>query len=442
MNDTEEGRNLQPNGKTDKGDTEEDENASNKLKNLSLTESPSTPVSRSQVLARSAVAFNERFPVTEDQVGPQSFVKLKLLGKGDVGKVYLVLLKGTQKLYAMKVLTKEKMIARNKVKRVLTEREILATANHPFIVTMYASFQTANRLYFIMEYCEGGEFFRVLQRQPKKRLKEEAAKFYAAEVVLALEYLHHMGFIYRDLKPENILMRGDGHIALTDFDLSKQAHPVSPRVVEQSSSLLEKIKNSFGNKRQKKHKLDIVDSEPVLPYATNSFVGTEEYIAPEVIRGVGHSSAVDWWTLGILIHEMIYGTTPFKGSYSDETFSKIISGNIKLREDLPISSECKDIMKKLLKRDPSKRLGHENGASDVKKHPWFHDINFALIRNEKPPIIPKVRDPLDLTQYGPLRDEDKGDDVAALEDFDPADPKNPFRNFNSIRNEEDLSHQY
>jgi protein-serine/threonine kinase len=214
MNDTEEGRNLQPNGKTDKGDTEEDENASNKLKNLSLTESPSTPVSRSQVLARSAVAFNERFPVTEDQVrvnlcvirrlkfsevGPQSFVKLKLLGKGDVGKVYLVLLKGTQKLYAMKVLTKEEMIARNKVgwflgfsksllsecvfkvKRVLTEREILATANHPFIVTMYASFQTANRLYFIMEYCEGGEFFRVLQRQPKKRLKEEAAKFYAAE---------------------------------------------------------------------------------------------------------------------------------------------------------------------------------------------------------------------------------------------------------------------
>jgi len=156
--------------------------------------------------------------------------------------VFLVLLKGHNKLYAMKVLTKEEMIQRNKVKRVMTEREILATVNHPFIVTMYASFQTMDRLCFVMEYCAGGEFFRVLQKQPKKRLKEDACRFYAAEVTLALEYLHHEGFIYRDLKPENILMRESGHIALTDFDLSKQAQPVAPRVIQQQVKLMDRLK--------------------------------------------------------------------------------------------------------------------------------------------------------------------------------------------------------
>lgn len=178
------------------------------------------------------------------------------------------------------------------VKRVMTEREILATVNHPFIVTMYASFQTVRRLCFVMEYCAGGEFFRVLQKQPKKRLSEDAARFYAAEgthrpsssrldldslhldretwshtrsstvfcglalwlprfrflynaVTLALEYLHHMGFIYRDLKPENILMRSNGHIALTDFDLSKQAHPVSPRVIATQLNFLNRVKGTI-----------------------------------------------------------------------------------------------------------------------------------------------------------------------------------------------------
>lgn len=340
------------------------------------------------------------------------------MGKGAVGKTYLVALKGTDKLYAMKVLTKEEMIVKNKVKRVLTEREILATVNHPFIVTMYASFQTEKRLYFITEYCAGGEFFAVLQRQPKKRLKENAAKFYAAEVLLALEYLHHMGFIYRDLKPENILMRGDGHLALTDFDLSKQAQAVSPRVVSHQMSLLEKIRNNFQGKTvDPSQKLDIVDSEPVLSYATNSFVGTEEYVAPEVVRGVGHSSSVDWWTLGILIYEMIFGSTPFKGSFSDETFSNIIANGVKFPEDVVVSTECKSLIKKLLKRDPERRLGHANGASDIKRHPWFSNINFALIRNERPPIIPSIPDPRDLSLYAQLDVEDDDDDVDTLSDW-------------------------
>lgn len=334
------------------------------------------------VLAMASVPYSDVFPVKEHQAGPQHFHRLKLLGRGGIGQVYLVRLKDTNKLYAMKVLTKEEMIQRNKVKRVMTEREILATANHPFIVTMYASFQTPDRLCFVMEYCAGGEFFRVLQRQPKRRLKEEAVRFYTAEVILALEYLHHMGFIYRDLKPENILMRENGHIALTDFDLSKQAHAVSPRVIQQQLSLSDKIRKSLSIKRTNSslNNLEIVNSEPVLPYQTNSFVGTEEYIAPEVVNGVGQSSSVDWWTLGILIFEMLTGTTPFKGSYADETFNNIVSHQLRWPDDITVSNDCKLLVKRLLRREPDKRLGAENGASDIKRSRWFKDFNFALIR--------------------------------------------------------------
>ncbi|KAH0587339.1 hypothetical protein H2248_006138 [Termitomyces sp. 'cryptogamus'] len=178
--------------------------------------------------------------VRQVEVGPSSFLKLKLLGKGDVGRVYLVREKKTDKLFAMKVLSKKEMIERKKIKRALTEQEILATANHPFIVTLYHSFQSEEYLYFCMDYCMGGEFFRALQARPGKCLPEDGSRFYAAEVVAALEYLHLMGFIYRDLKPESksfrltcgseelrllgcadILLHQSGHIMLSDFDLAK-----------------------------------------------------------------------------------------------------------------------------------------------------------------------------------------------------------------------------
>lgn len=389
---------------------------------------------------------SDQFPVKDAQIGPHHFTRLKLLGRGGIGQVYLVRLKGTDKLYAMKVLTKEEMVSRNKIKRVMTEREILATANHPFIVTMYASFQTVDRLCFVMEYCAGGEFFRVLQKQPKKRLKEDAVRFYAAEVILALEYLHHMGFIYRDLKPENILMRETGHIALTDFDLSKQAHAVSPRVVQYQLSLADRIRRSLSMKRSNSSltNLEIVDSEPVLPYQTNSFVGTEEYIAPEVVNGVGQSSAVDWWTLGILIYEMLTGTTPFKGSFTDETFSNIVNENLRWPEDINVSKECKDLVKKLLHREADKRLGAENGASDIKRNKWFKEFNFELIRNDTPPIIPKLRDPKDLAQYKDIAEDDdhhRSAADAAASYTDDSNPENPFMNFNMRRNKA-LQRQY
>ena len=201
------------------------------------------------------------------------------------------------------VLSKKEMIKRNKIKRALAEQEILATANHPFIVTLFHSFQSHDYLFFVLDYCMGGEFFRALQTRPGKCLAEDHAKFYAAEVIAALEYLHLNGYIYRDLKPESepfcrailipdILLHQSGHIMLSDFDLSKQSG--------EPGGAPAGIKTSGTNGAI------LVDTRScIADFRTNSFVGTEEYIAPEVIKGCGHTSAVDWWTLGILVYEMI-----------------------------------------------------------------------------------------------------------------------------------------
>ncbi|KAI7848242.1 kinase-like domain-containing protein [Circinella umbellata] len=322
--------------------------------------------------------------VKKVEVGPSSFTKVRMLGKGDVGKVYMVRQKGSDKLYAMKVLCKREMIKRNKIKRALAEQEILSTANHPFIVTLYHSFQSQDYLYFVMEYCMGGEFFRALQLRPGKCLSEEGAKFYAAEVTAALEYLHLQGHIYRDLKPENILLHQSGHIMLTDFDLSKGSHPPGkPCIVKSSSPFMPP---------------SIDTRSCVSNLRTNSFVGTEEYIAPEVIKGCGHTSTVDWWTLGILIFEMLYGITPFKGNNRNETFSRILHFEPSFSEQptpygTSVTNNCKSLIRKLLHKDENKRLGSRAGASDIKAHPFFKSINFALLRHCVPPIVPLLQKP-------------------------------------------------
>ncbi|KAF4948387.1 hypothetical protein FGADI_9699 [Fusarium gaditjirri] len=335
------------------------------------------------------------------EVNPSSFDKIKLIGKGDVGKVYLVREKKSSRLYAMKILSKKEMIKRNKIKRALAEQEILATSNHPFIVTLYHSFQSEDYLYLCMEYCSGGEFFRALQTRPGKCIPEEDARFYAAEVTAALEYLHLMGFIYRDLKPENILLHQSGHIMLSDFDLSKQSDPGGkPTMI-------------VGKNGARTDALPTIDTRSCIAnFRTNSFVGTEEYIAPEVIKGSGHTSAVDWWTLGILIYEMLYGTTPFKGKNRNATFANI------LREDIPfpdhtgapqISNLCKSLIRKLLIKDENRRLGARAGASDIKAHPFFRTTQWALIRHQKPPIVPHAGRGVDTVNFRNVKESESVD---------------------------------
>ncbi|KAK0635130.1 kinase-like domain-containing protein [Bombardia bombarda] len=358
------------------------------------------PPNRTPLAFRRTYSSNS-IKVRDVEVGPGSFDKIKLIGKGDVGKVYLVREKKSSRLYAMKVLSKKEMIKRNKIKRALAEQEILATSNHPFIVTLYHSFQSEDYLYLCMEYCSGGEFFRALQTRPGKCIPEEDARFYAAEVTAALEYLHLMGFIYRDLKPENILLHQSGHIMLSDFDLSKQSDPGGkPTMI-------------IGKNGTSTSSLPTIDTKSCIAnFRTNSFVGTEEYIAPEVIKGSGHTSAVDWWTLGILVYEMLYGTTPFKGKNRNATFANI------LREDIPfpdhagapqISNLCKSLIRKLLIKDENRRLGARAGASDIKTHPFFRTTQWALIRHMKPPIVPNQGRGIDTINFRNVKESESVD---------------------------------
>jgi len=387
---------------------------------------------------RQSIAFRRTYSsnsikVRNVEVGPGSFDKIKLIGKGDVGKVYLVREKKSSRLYAMKVLSKKEMIKRNKIKRALAEQEILATSNHPFIVTLYHSFQSEEHLYLCMEYCSGGEFFRALQTRPGKCVPEDDARFYAAEVTAALEYLHLMGFIYRDLKPENILLHQSGHIMLSDFDLSKQSDSGGrPTII-------------LGRNGTNINSLPAIDTKScIADFRTNSFVGTEEYIAPEVIKGCGHTSAVDWWTLGILMYEMLYGTTPFKGKNRNSTFANILRDEVPFpdHQNAPqISNFCKAIIRKLLIKDEGRRLGSRAGASDVKTQPFFKTTQWALLRHMKPPMIPHQGRALDTINFRNVK-ESASVDIGASKlkgvpmDSGLATPAgeivDPFEEFNSV----------
>eukprot|EP00268_Persea_americana_P049450 TRINITY_DN5304_c0_g1_i4.p1 TRINITY_DN5304_c0_g1~~TRINITY_DN5304_c0_g1_i4.p1 ORF type:complete len:310 (-),score=60.07 TRINITY_DN5304_c0_g1_i4:514-1443(-) len=282
----------------------------------------------------------------------------------------------------MKAMDKSIMLNRNKVHRACIEREIISLLDHPFLLTLYTSFETATHVCLITDFCAGGELFALLDKQPMKIFKEEAARFFAAEVVVGLEYLHCLGIIYRDLKPENILLQKDGHVVLTDFDLSFLTS-CKPQV----------IKHAVPSKRRKSRSQPppTFVAEPVTQ--SNSFVGTEEYIAPEIITGAGHSSAIDWWALGILLYEMLYGRTPFRGKNRQKTFANILHKDLTFPSSIPVSLTARQLIHGLLHRDPANRLGSNGGANEIKQHPFFRGINWPLIRCM---TLPQLEVPLQL----------------------------------------------
>uniref|UniRef100_A0A1J3GQS0 non-specific serine/threonine protein kinase n=1 Tax=Noccaea caerulescens TaxID=107243 RepID=A0A1J3GQS0_NOCCA len=311
-----------------------------------------------------------------ETVGLHHFKPIKPLGSGDTGSVHLVELKGTGELYAMKAMEKTMMLNRNKAHRACIEREIISLLDHPFLPTLYASFQTSTHVCLITDFCPGGELFALLDKQPMKFLSEESARFYAAEVVIGLEYLHCLGIVYRDLKPENILLKKDGHIVLADFDLSFMTSCTPQLIIPPAPNK---------RRRSKSQPLPTFVAEPSTQ--SNSFVGTEEYIAPEIITGAGHTSAIDWWALGILLYEMLYGRTPFRGKNRQKTFANILHKDLTFPSSIPVSLVGRQLINTLLNRDPSSRLGSKGGANEIKQHAFFRGINWPLIRCMSPPPL-------------------------------------------------------
>ncbi|CAL5073777.1 unnamed protein product [Urochloa decumbens] len=369
----------------------------------------------------------------DNVLGLNHFRLLKKLGSGDIGSVYLSELSGTRSYFAMKVMDKTSLASRKKLLRAQTEREILQSLDHPFLPTLYTHFETDKFSCLVMEFCPGGDLHTLRQRQPGKYFSEQAAKFYVAEVLLALEYLHMLGIIYRDLKPENVLVREDGHIMLSDFDLSLRCS-VSPTVVKSANPGLDAMQRNnaaycaqpaciepsciqpscvapttcFGPRffkksksksksKKDKSKHDAPNQENLFPELiaeptdarSMSFVGTHEYLAPEIIKGEGHGSAVDWWTFGIFLYELLFGKTPFKGSGNRATLFNVVGQSLRFPESPIVSFSARDMIRGLLVKDPQHRLGYKRGATEIKQHPFFEGVNWALIRCASPPDIPK-----------------------------------------------------
>ncbi|KAA8544220.1 hypothetical protein F0562_022232 [Nyssa sinensis] len=361
-------------------------------------------------------------------LGLRHFKLLKKLGSGDIGTVYLAELTVTNCLFALKVMDNEFLASRKKMARAQIEREILQMLDHPFLPTLFAHFITDKFSCLVMEYCPGGDLHVLRQKQPGKSFSEQAARFYVAEVLLALEYLHMLGVVYRDLKPENILVREDGHIMLSDFDLSLRC-AVNPTLVKSSSPTVEPPKRMSSPctessciepfclhpswqvpcftprllsaaAKARRLKSDLAAQVSPLPQLvaeptdarSNSFVGTHEYLAPEIIKGEGHGSAVDWWTFGIFLYELLYGKTPFKGAGNEDTLSNAVSLSLKFPGSPVVSFHARDLIRGLLVKEPENRLGSVKGAAEIKQHPFFEGLNWALIRCAIPPELPKFCD--------------------------------------------------
>ncbi|KAG0476748.1 hypothetical protein HPP92_013120 [Vanilla planifolia] len=358
-------------------------------------------------------------------LGLSQFKLQKKLGCGDIGAVYLAELVGTNCCFAMKIMNKETLESRKKMPRAQTEREILERLDHPFLPTLYAHFETEKQSCLLMEYCPGGDLHALRQKQPGKCFSEPAARFYVAEVLLALEYLHMLGVVYRDLKPENVLVREDGHIMLSDFDLSLRC-TFSPTLVKSPNTDAGHLKNTayciqssciepsciqptcftprfLTRSRSKKlakvgkmkgaatsHRLiPELNAEPT-GARSMSFVGTHEYLAPEIIRGEGHGSAVDWWTFGVFLYELLFGKTPFKGAENRATLFNVVGQPLRFPELPAISFAARDLIRGLLVKEPQHRLAYRRGAIELKQHPFFQSVNWALIRCASPPEKPTL----------------------------------------------------
>uniref|UniRef100_A0A182Q166 non-specific serine/threonine protein kinase n=1 Tax=Anopheles farauti TaxID=69004 RepID=A0A182Q166_9DIPT len=290
----------------------------------------------------------------------ENFEFLKVLGKGTFGKVILCREKTTAKLYAIKILKKDVIIQKDEVAHTMAESRVLKTTNHPFLISLKYSFQTVDRLCFVMQYVNGGELFFHLSRE--RMFPEERTRFYAAEIISALGYLHSHGIIYRDLKLENLLLDKDGHIKIADFGLCKE---------------------------------DITYGR-----TTKTFCGTPEYLAPEVLEDNDYGHAVDWWGTGVVMYEMICGRLPFYNRDHDILFTLILMEEVKFPRS--ISPNARSLLSGLLVKNPKQRLGGgPDDAKEIMAHPFFASINWTDLVHKRitPPFKPQVQSDTDTCYF-------------------------------------------
>ncbi|KAI8977581.1 kinase-like domain-containing protein [Mycotypha africana] len=305
--------------------------------------------------------YNDQFIIQHRINRPKlrldDFFISRTLGTGSFGRVHLIQSKVNSRYYAMKVLKKTEVIRLKQVEHTNNEKHILEAVAHPFIVNMWGTFQDSNNLYIIQDYIPGGELFSILRRS--QRFPDHVAKFYAAEVILAIEYLHSKDMIYRDLKPENLLLDAQGHIKITDFGFAKY-----------------------------------------VPDITWTLCGTPDYLAPEIIQSKGYGKAVDWWSLGVLIYEMLAGYPPFFDEDHLKLYEKILA--CKLKWPAYFEMNAKSLLKQLLTPDLTKRYGNlKGGSDDLKRHPWFAGVDFnrILARQIKAPYVPQIRGEGDASHF-------------------------------------------
>ncbi|XP_070164577.1 cAMP-dependent protein kinase catalytic subunit beta [Polyergus mexicanus] len=299
------------------------------------------------ILDNLRTAFLEKWKTkVDDNATLKDFERFRTVGTGAFGRVLLVRYKPTSSYYAMKILDKTKIVKMKQIDHTRNEKRILQCINFPFLIFMEFCFKDNSYVYMVLPFAQGGEMFTHLRRMGK--FDESLAKFYAAQVALALEYLHHCSLIYRDLKPENILIETTGYIRVTDFGFCK-----------------------------------MVDGR------TWTLCGTPEYLAPEVILSKGYGKAVDWWSFGVLVYEMNAGYPPFYAHDPMKIYEKIVAGKYKFAHHF--GEELRDILKHILQVDLTRRYGNlKDGSMDIKKHRWFQSIDWIEIYHQKvqPSFIP------------------------------------------------------